>query len=895
MHDSTSRFPVSTLAFRALLLTYPSRFRARFATQMEEDFGDMLRLRGRLAGWKRALGDLVWSVPRERLKALRRREPRRRLHQKNRRDRWTVSVLQDIRYAIRGLTKAPGYTSIAIVTLALGIGANTAIFTLVNGILLKPPPFRDPGGIVAVWQHHLQSDNAKNTISPATFRDFEQQNTLFDGLAAYYHSGTTVTGDEEIPEQIQIGMVLPGFFTVLGSEPVLGRTFREEERQPGNHRVTILSGEYWARRFGADSSVIGNTITLNRVDYEIVGVMPPGIDLSFEAYLWLPIAFNEDRWNNRGSHYLAAIARLEPGVTIDEARSELGTIAARLGVAYPEENEGWGVTVLSLHDDLVGHLRPVLLLLQGAVLLVLMIACVNVANLQLARGSRRQGEFAIRTALGARRGRLIRFLLSESMLLAAFGAAFGLVFAWGIMEVVKVFAPAGLADVQSITLDRGVLAFTAMVAALTGFVFGLTPALQNSKTDLGVALRGQGRGASGTGQGLRETLVVIEVGLSLVLLVGAGLLMNSFARLVNVDSGIDPENALTVGVSIPATVYSESIDRVTFFHRLHTAVREIPGVELAALTSILPVTGEQGWWRNGFFRPEFPPQTPADQVSAYLRWISPGYLETAGIPLLRGRSFTEDDVAESPDVILIDETMARQFFPSEDPIGKRIHVNYNSWEAEVIGIVGNTRQTSLSEPLEPHMYISYLQTYEEMFLANMVVIVRTRADPLDMVNPLRNAILALDKQLAPSQIETLEQRLSNSVASERFNLLLVGGFAAVALVLSAVGLYGVIAYLVGQRTREIGVRMALGARGQDVLTLVLRHGVMLTMVGIGVGVAGVLGLNRLLSQFLFGVSATDPLTIAAVSALLAGVAVLAVVVPARRASRVDPIAALRHE
>ena len=902
MSEFTPRFRVSAFVFRLLLRVYPRRFRARFGTQMEEDFRELLLanasrgvVSGRLTSWKRATADLIASAPRERFRVLSHAYARRSSQERNGGNRWWSSVAQDTRFALRSLTKAPGFSAVAIVTLALGIGANTAIFTLVNGILLRSPPFSDPENIVAVWQHDIGSDNSKNSISPATFRDFEQQNTVFERLAAFYDAATTVTGDDQIPERIGIGRVLPGFFAVLGTEARLGRTFRQEEREPGNDHVAILSSEYWGRRYGSDSSVVGTTVALNRVDYEIIGVMPPGIDLSFAAKLWIPIAFNEARWNNRGSHYLGAIGRMAQGVTIDEARSELETIAARLGVEYPEENEGWGVTVLSLQDDLVGHLRPALLLLQAAVLLVLAIACVNVANLQLARGSKRHTELAIRTALGAHRGRLIRFLLTESLALAAIGAAAGLAFAWGISTVVMAFAPATLANIQTVTLDHNVLLFTGLVASLTGFLFGITPALRSSKIDLGAALKEGSRSTTRTGQRLHETLVIVEVALSLVLLVGAGLLINSFVHLMEVDSGIDTENALTVRVSIPAAVYPEATQRVTFFRQLHQAVEEIPGVESSGLASVLPVTGIQGWWRNGFYRPEFPPQTPADQVSAYLRWISPGYLETLGIPLLQGRAFQDTDTAEQPNVILIDETMARQFFPNEDAIGKRILVRYNDWEAEIVGIVGSTQQTSLSEPLEPHMYVSYLQTYEEMFVASMVVVVRTRANPLDLVGPVRNAILTLDKQLAPSQIETLEQRLSDSVASERFNLLLVSAFAAVALLLSSVGLYGVIAYLVGQRTRELGVRMALGARGKDVLALVLRHGVTLTAIGIGVGVAGIFALNRLLSQFLFGVSATDLTTIATVSVLLGGIAVLAVTIPARRAARIDPISALRHE
>jgi putative ABC transport system permease protein len=804
------------------------------------------------------------------------------------------SFIQDAQYALRGLRNAPGFYAVAVITLALGIGANTAMFTLVNGVLLRSLPYDTPDGLVAAWQKETRRGNPRNTSSPANFRDWQEQNGVFEGIAAYYETTGTVTIAGELPERVRLGTVQPGFFAVLRVNPVSGRMFRGEEGEVGNHHVVILSHEYWYSRFAADTDIVGLSLALNRVSHEIVGVAPPGVDLPDDVSLWRPLALDERTWNNRGSHYLGAVARLAGGVTLDQARADLETIADRLALEYPREQEGWGVTVAPLHDDLVGDVRPALLLLQGAVFVVLLIACVNVANLQLARGSARQGEFAVRTALGAGRGRLMRQLLTESLLLASLGAALGIGIAQGAVDLVSAMAPAALLS-QTITLDLPVLVFTLVLTGLTGVIFGIAPAIQGARTDVVTALVESGRRISRQGRRFREGLVVAEVGLSFVLLVGAGLLVNSFVRLVNVDPGVDPENLLTVRVSIPASEYSQPLDRATFFQRLHRTVGEVPGVESVGMASLLPITGSWGMWRNSFHRPENPPATPADQVAAMLRWISPGYLQTMGIPLLRGHGFTELDTEESPHGILIDQTMARQFFPGEDPIGKRLVIEYNDWEGEIIGIVGNTRQASLGEPLEPHMYVSYLQTYSSMYLASMTLAIRTRQPPETLVAPVRTAVLSLDDQLAPYQIETFERRVSTSVAAERFNLWLVIAFAIVAVILAAVGLYGVISYMVGQRTRELGVRMALGAREQDVLALVLRHGTWLTVLGIGVGLAGIAAVQRVLTQFLFGVSANDPPTIVALSALLAGIALIAVLVPARRAARTDPMAALRCE
>ncbi len=901
MHRSPrSRFRFSLLLFRVVLRAYPRPFRLRFALALEEDFLDLLTastghgvVRGRIWAWKRMVADTVRAVPREHVGAFwrgrRSRPPKRRGG-----DGLTSAFLQDLQYAFRGLRNAPGFYAVAVITLALGIGANTAMFTLVNAVLLRPLPYDAPDEIVAVWQNQIRRGYPRNTSSPANFRDWQEQNNVFEGIAAYYETTGTVTVAGEIPERVRLGTVQPGFFAVLRVKLALGRTFRFEEGKLGNHHVVVLSHEYWHNRFAADTGIVGASMALNRIDHEIVGVAPPGVDLPDDVSLWRPLALDEETWNNRGSHYLDAIARLAGGVTLDQARADLETIAERLALEYPREQEGWGVTVAPLHDDLVGDVRPALLLLQGAVFVVLLIACVNVANLQLARGSARQGEFAVRTALGAGRGRLMRQLLTESLLLASFGAGLGIGIALAAVDLVRAMAPAALLN-EAITLDSPVLVFTLVLTALTGVIFGIAPAIQGARTDVNTALVESGRRVSRQGRRFREGLVVAEVGLSFVLLVGAGLLVNSFVRLVNVDPGVDPENLLAVRVSIPASEYSEPLDRAMFFQRLHRTVGEVPGVESVAMASILPITGSRGLWRNSFYRPEYPPATPADRVAAILRWMSPGYLQTMGIPLLRGRDFTALDTEDSPHGVLIDQTMALHFFPEEDPIGKRLVIEYNDWEGEIIGIVGDTRQASLSEPFEPHMYLSYLQTYSSMYLSSMVVAIRTRQTPEPLVAPVRNAVLSLDDQLAPYQIETFEQRVSSSVAAERFNLWLVIAFAIVAVVLAAVGLYGVISYMVGQRTRELGVRMALGAREQDVLALVLRHGTWLIAFGIGVGLAGIVAVQRVLTQFLYGVSATDPPTILVISGLLAGIAVIAVLVPARRAARTHPMAALRCE
>lgn len=846
--------------------------------------------RGQLAAWRRALADLVRSSVRERASQHRSASPHLPHHGGER----VSSLLSDFRYAVRGLRRARGFAAAAVLTLALGIGANTSIFALIQSVLLRPLPYHEPDRLVRIYQLAIEHDEPRNWVSPAFFKDMEDQNETLATMAAWYVSAATVSGPEGEAEFQYSGAVTPRFFDVLGVTPLMGRTFRMADAEPGNRRV-ILGEDYWRVRFGAAPDIVGRTMTRNRVEYEIIGVVPASVDLPREAMMWTAIPDSPERWENRGSHYLQVIGRLAPGATLEAARSNLEAIALRAVEDHPSSHVGWGVSVYGLHEDLAHEIRPALLLMQAAGLVVLLIACVNVANLQLARSNARTGEFALRTALGARRSRIAQQVLAESMVLAGIGAAGGLAVALAVVRSLRAVAPAAILDVDAVRIDPVVLVFTAIVAIGTSLLVGISPALRSSSSSGRAVLRDGAHRVTGGGRRFREALVTAEVALSLVLLAGAALLVNSFFHLVSVDPGIDGEDILTARVSIPASVYSEPLDRARFFRELHRAAERIPRVESASLVSDLPLTGGVAYWGNGFRRLDLPPPPPGRGPVAMLRWISPGHLETVGLPLIRGRSFTYADTEAAPHVVLIDQTMADRFFPGEDAIGKRLLILYNDWEAEIIGIVGNAKQASLDEPLEPHMYVSYWQTYEPMFLSSMVVTLRTAAPPAQTVASLRAAVSALDPLVVPTDIETFEARIAGSVAPQRFSMLLVTVFAVMAAFLAAVGIYGVIAYLVSQRTREIGIRVALGAQQRNVLSLILRRGLTITMIGVGLGLIGLFATHEVLAQFLYEVSATDPVTIVVVALLLVTVATAATLLPARRAAKLDPLMALRAE
>ena len=886
---------LSRAVYRTLLRVYPTSFRDRFAPAMCRDFEDLLRTeiarsgrRGVFAAWRRALPDLIRSGLRERLTRVDSTAP---TPSRPRGER-VFSLIADARYALRGLGRAKGFAVAATLTLALGIGANTAIFALINAVLLTPLPYRDPGQLVRIHQHNIEDDDPRAWVSPAFYKDLETQNEVLASIAAWYPGAATISGPEGETEYMSSAVVTPSFFDVLGVPPLMGRTFREEDAEPGIRRV-VLGEDYWRARFAGAPDIVGRTMTRNRIEYEIIGVVPSSVDLPAEAMMWTSISNTEGRWDNRGSHYLQIVGRLLPATTLGAARANLDAITARAAQEYPQEQVGWGVSAFPLQEDLTHEIRPALLMLQGAVLVVLLIACVNVANLQLARSNARTGEFALRTALGASRPRIAQQVIIESLLLAAGGAFAGIGVGSLLVGSLLRFAPAGIVHANTATFDLTVLGFTGAVAMVTALVFGLTPALRSASAEAGAVVREAGHRAARGGRRFREVLVATEVALSLILLAGAALLLNSFVRLVGVDTGVTREEMLTARVSIPASVYEEPIARAQFFRDLHEAVRQLPGIRDASLVSELPLTGARSYWGNGFRRLDHPPPAPGQGPVAMLRWISPGHLQTVGMPLLRGRAFTYADTEESPHVVLIDQTMAERYFPGEDPVGKRLLIHYNDWDAEIIGIVGNAQQASLDEPLEPHMYVSYWQTYTPMFLSSMIVTIRAAEEPEQFIAPLRRVIAQIDPLVVPTDIETFEDRIAQSVAAERFSLLLVAVFATLAAFLAAVGLYGVIAYLVSQRTREIGIRVALGAQGWNVLALVLRHGLAITAVGLAFGVVGLMATQKVLEQFLYQVDATDPLTILAVCVLLGSLATAATLLPARRAAKLDPVTALR--
>ena len=806
------------------------------------------------------------------------------------------TIFTDIRFGFRSLLKRPGATLIALVTLALGIGVNTAIFSAVDSVLLRPLPFKDPERLVSIWEQTLQIGILRNEVAPANFVDLRTQNQTFEAIGAYGPQDVNLTGDGE-PERISGQLVSANVLSILGVEPALGRTFLANEDQPGQEHVVVLSYALWQRRFNQDPSVLNRNITLNGESFTVVGVMPRGFFFpERESELWVPWAMEPEQASGRGDHYLRLIARLRPTATIDQANQDLGTIAGRLAAEYPRTNEGLGFKSNSLHQDYVGDLRLPILILFGAVGLVLLIACANVANLLLAQATSRRKEIAIRIALGARRWTIVRQLLVESLLLASAGGLLGVLVAfWGVAGLAK-FLPESLSKLQNVNVDARVFVFTLGVSALTAIIFGGVPALLASRTRPGATLNDVSRDVSGgtSGRFVRRLLVVSEVALAVVLLVGAGLLIRSFQRLRQVDIGFTTENRLTMKMVLPMPKYVKPEARRAFYDQTLQRVEAIPGVEAAGMITVLPLSFSG---MNFSFSVEGRTSPNDMQLPfALYRVVSPSYFRAMGITLQRGRFLDPHDSPDTQPAIVINQRLAEQYWPNEEPIGKRLKIgpvdSPNQW-LTVVGIVNNVRQSGLYEQ-KHEIYVPYAQE-RRVFMAPRDLVVSTKADPASVVGAVRQAVWSVDKDQPVSNVRTMDQVVAASSSKERFQSLLLGLFAALALLLACVGLYGVISYAVVQRTHEIGVRMALGAKPVDVLRLVIRQGMGLTIIGLIVGVAAGSVVTRVLSDMLYGVSPRDPLTFVGAPLLLLLVAFLACYIPARRATRIDPLVALRYE
>lgn len=805
---------------------------------------------------------------------------------------------QDVRFGVRMLVKSPTFTIVAVIALALGIGANTAIFSVVNTVLLRPLPYNEPERLMMVWEDNSRHGYPRDTPAVANYIDWRDQNQVFESMAAIASASFNLTGTGE-PERIDGRRATANLFPLLGVEPHLGRWFSPEEDQPGANRVVMMGHGLWQRRFGSDMNIIDKTILLNGESYRVIGVMPPDFQFpSREVELWTPIAFTNQEVANRGSHYLQVVARLKPAITLQQAQAEMNTIAARLAQQHPAENTNLGAAVTPLHEHVAGDIKPALLILLGAVGFVLLIACANVANLLLARAAVRQKEIAVRVALGASRLRLIRQFLTESILLAAVGGAVGLLLSlWGV-SLLKTFIPENISQVKYIAIDGRVLIFTLLVSLLTGLIFGLAPATQASSFNLNETLKEGGRDSVGSrGNRIRSLLVIAEVAISLILLVGAGLLINSFLRLRNVDPGFRANNLLTMSMVLPQGKYPDHARRSAFYTELVNRIEALPGVKSAAVTNWIPLVRQGdsiGLSIEG--RPD-PAPGQGQRQSVVTRIIHPHYFRTMGIQLLQGRELGEQDRADSPAAAVISETMARRFFPGESPLGKRItpgradSTDPDDW-ATIVGVVKDVRQMELVADPKPQMYLSYNQAG---FFAPRFLVISTDVDPLSLSAVVRKTVWEIDRDQPVSNIRTMEDVLSDSIARQRFSMLLLAVFAALALVLAAVGIYGVMSYSVAQRAHEIGIRMALGAQRSDVLKMIVRQGLKLVLIGIAIGLAAAFTLTRVMTSLLFGVSATDPLTFITISLVLISVALLASFIPARRATRVDPMTALRYE
>jgi putative ABC transport system permease protein len=803
------------------------------------------------------------------------------------------NLLQDLRYGLRMLIKNRSFTAVSVIALALGIGANTAIFSAVNAILLQPLPYKSPDRLLQVWESRPLQKRERTVVSPAEFLAWREQAEVFERLAAVSFTLFNLTGTGE-PEQLQSVMVSASFFPMLGVEPIAGRHFLEEEDQPGRNRVVILSYALWQRRFGG-ASITGQPITLNGNSYTVVGIMPPSFNFPQDAALWTPIAFAPQEVNNRGNHYLEVYARLKPNVTGGEAQSEMARIAGHLEQSHPETNRGHEVTLVSLHEQLVEGLRPSLVILIAAVAFVLLIACANIANLLLARASARQKEIAIRTAMGASRWRIIRQLLAESVLLAGLGGVLGLFLAWWGIDVLVAFSPENTPRINEIRLDASVFGFALAVSLVTGVLFGLAPAWQASKPNLNETLKEGGRGSTEGRRraSLRNILVVSEIALTLVLMVGAGLMLKSFYNLRQVNLGFDPSNLLTIEITLTGAKYAERPQYTAFYDQLFERIETAPGVRAAAAVDILPLSGNNA--STTVTIEGQPAALPGERPNSNRRVITINYFNTMGMPVLEGRAFTADDATGTTEVAIINETMAARFWPGQSVLGQRFKIgapenNTNPW-LTVVGVVADIKHASVDAEARQEYYRPFAQNPAR----GMFVVTRTATDPLEMVAALRGEVLAIDPEQPIGNVTSMEQLVENSLASRKFSMLLLGVFAALAITLASVGVYGVISYSVAQRRQEIGIRMALGASSGDVLKMVIGKGMRLVLVGIILGLAAAWALTSVMSRLLYQVSPTDLTTFAAISLILATVALLACAVPARRATKVDPMIALRYE
>jgi putative ABC transport system permease protein len=800
---------------------------------------------------------------------------------------------QDLRFGFRQLLNKPGFALIATLSLALGIGANTAIFSLVDAALLRPLPFHDPDRLAVVWEDAAKIGFPRNTPAPANYADWKAQNRAFEDMAALNWRTFNLT-DEGEPEKVEAQAVTANFFPLLGVKPQLGRVFTQEEDQPGGNKVALISHGLWQRRFGGDAALVGKEILLDGQKHNVIGVMPPGFQfLSKDTGLWVPVAFSPQELANRGSHYLTVAARMKPGVTLQQARADVAAITQRINRDHPTPGFELGSVVISLREQLAGNVRPALIVLLVAVGFVLLIACANIANLLLARGAARFREIAVRAALGAGRRRIVRQLMTESVLLAGAGGAAGLLFAWLSFSFLKQIIPDAMALNAGVRIDARVFGFTLLLSLLTGVVFGLAPALQAAKIDLNEALKQSG-GRAGTGAGhrrLRSALVVIEVALALVLLVGAGLLIRAFLRLRALDVGVNPVNVLTLRTVLPRNKYGELPKREAFYRQALERARALPGVVSAGYTTAMPLTWKGG--TNGF-AVEGREQGPGQDAQS--RQISTGYMETMGFNLRQGRFFDDHDDAQSRPVAIINETMARQFWSGENALGKRFKLGsvdaQNPW-VTVVGVVGDVKEMGLEAPAKAEMFFPYQQLPRMLWNMPRDLAVRTTGDPMSVAAAVRQAVWSVDRNQPVSNVRTMDEILAEEVAQRRIGMALLVTFATLALALASLGIYGVLSYSVAQRTQEIGVRMALGAGRKDVLRMALADGMRLVAAGVAVGLGASFALTRLMSGLLFGVSASDPRTLAGVTLLLIAVALVACFIPARRATKVDPMVALR--